>query len=97
MPTDLGICCSFNHQDVLRQSEFSQLLRTKREDVAKVEEEDGDMVQLAEIGVRRGLEVYVDQHSNRVTAGSVSSPSKYDLLLTFLCFPTQHVSVSSRF
>ena len=97
MPTDLGICCSFNHQDVLRQSEFSQLLRTKREDVAKVEEEDGDTVQLAEIGVRRGLEVYVDQHSNRVTAGSVSSPSKYDLLWTFLCLPTQHVSVSSRF
>ena len=83
MPTDLGICCSFNHQDVLRQSEFSQLLRTKREDVAKkVGEDDGDKVQLAEIGVRRGLEVYVDQHSNRATAGSVSSPSKYDLHLT---------------
>ena len=30
----------------------------------------------ADVGVKKGLQVFVDQHSNRITAGSVLSPSK---------------------
>ena len=30
MPTDQGICCSFNQRTVLKDSEFSRLLREKQ-------------------------------------------------------------------
>ena len=75
VPTDMGICCSFNHKNVLRDSEFLQLLKKKQE-VFKGAEMD-DEIHLAEIGLGKGLQVFVDQHSNRVTAGSVLSTSRY--------------------
>ena len=69
VPTDIGMCCSFSAKNVLKESEFSKLLLSKQN------EEYGDS-HSTEIGHTKGLKVYVDQHSNRVTAGSVSSESK---------------------
>ena len=77
LPTDMGICCSFNHKNVLKDSEFQQLLQHKqmnRQMNSKIENED--QTYLAEIGVGRGLQVFVDQHSNRISAGSVLSASR---------------------
>ena len=74
--TDMGICCSFNHNNVLRDSEYLHLLRRKQE-VLKGTDNDDYETHLAEIGLGKGLQVFVDQHSNRVTAGSVLSTSKY--------------------
>ena len=77
VPTDMGICCSFNHKNVLKDSEFQQLLQHKqmnRQMNSKIENED--QTYLAEIGVGRGLQVFVDQHSNRISAGSVLSASR---------------------
>ena len=75
VPTDMGICCSFNQKNVLRDSEFLQLLKGKQ--MKNIQpEKNVDNMKLAQIGVKRGLQVFVDQHSNRVTAGSISSPSK---------------------
>ena len=76
VPTDMGICCSFNHKNVLRDSEFLQLLKRKQKILNRTDD-NADEVHLAEIGLRKGLQVFVDQHSNRVTAGSVLSTSKY--------------------
>ena len=30
VPTDVGVCCSFNHRNILRDSEFSKLLKEKQ-------------------------------------------------------------------
>ena len=30
VPTDMGVCCSFNHRNILRDSEFSKLLKEKQ-------------------------------------------------------------------
>ena len=48
---------------------FSKLLLSKQNG------EYGDS-HSTEIGHTKGLKVYVDQHSNRVTAGSISTESK---------------------
>ena len=82
VPTDLGICCSFNHRNVLRDSEFSRILKMKQN--IKVEDAE-DEIYLAEIGEAMGLQVYVDQHSNRVTPGSVFSTSR-QVFVMFITF-----------
>ena len=57
---------------VLRDSSFSRLLRSKQHGGG-----DGDdELHLTDIGKTMGLQVFVDQHSNRVSAGSVSATSK---------------------
>ena len=73
VPTDLGICCAFNARNVLRDSEFSRLLQTKQSlDPA----EEGE-IHTVEVGQGMGLQVVVDQHSNRVTAESVTAMSRW--------------------
>ena len=73
VPTDIGICCSFNHKNILRDSEFSKLIKERQQ------KSDNENIHLAKIGKTMGLQVFVDQHSNRVTAGSISSTSKYNI------------------
>ena len=77
VPTDLGICCSFNHRNMLKDSEFSKVLLRKQN--GNHNDDTDESNHLVEIGHTMGLEIFVDQHSNRVTAGSVSSKSKYNL------------------
>ena len=77
VPTDLGICCSFNHKNVLKDSEFSKMLLRKQK--GNDNDDKDESSHFVEIGHTMGLEIFVDQHSNRVTAGSVSSKSKYNL------------------
>ena len=73
VPTDLGICCAFNARNVLRDSEFSRLLQRKQSlDPA----EEGE-IHTVEVGQGMGLQVVVDQHSNRVTAESVAAMSRW--------------------
>ena len=93
VPTDLGICCSFNHRNVLRDSEFSRILKMKQN--IKVEDAE-DEIYLAEIGEAMGLQVYVDQHSNRVTAGSVFSTSRQVSVMP-ISFELVPLSVISKF
>ena len=69
--TASGICCSFNHKTILRDSEYRKLLKIKQ----NMNPED-EALYHAEINVGKGLQIFVDQHSNRVTAGSVMSSSK---------------------
>ena len=71
VPTDSGICCSFNQKNILRDSDFAKLLKIKQN-----REDEDEALYHAEIGVGKGLQIFVDQHSNRVTAGSVMSTSK---------------------
>ena len=44
--------------------------------VHPIDDDDDEFIHHAEIGTNKGLQVFVDQHSNRVTAGSIYSTSK---------------------
>ena len=44
--------------------------------VHPIDDNDDEFIHHAEIGTNKGLQVFVDQHSNRVTAGSIYSTSK---------------------
>ena len=44
--------------------------------VHPINDDDDEFIHHAEIGTNKGLQVFVDQHSNRVTAGSIYSTSK---------------------
>ena len=73
VPTDSGICCAFNHRQLLRDSHYSRLLRMKQRE-ERTAENDGGFP--ASVGATKGLKVIMDQHSNLVTAGSVLTTSK---------------------
>ena len=59
--TDSGVCCAFNVQDNLKESEYSRLVREMR----KTESGDNGQVRKVTSGVGRGLEVILDQNSHR--------------------------------
>ena len=52
------------------------LIHKRKHKILNKTDNNADETHLAEIGLRKGLQVFVDQHSNRVTAGSVLSTSK---------------------
>ena len=65
--TDSGVCCAFNLQDNLRDSEFTRLVQSMQEPKTQKKEEIRKVVS----GLGRGLEVFLDQNSHR------SKPSAY--------------------
>ena len=59
--TDSGVCCAFNVQENLKESEFSRLVNEMR----KTESGDNGQVRKVTSGVSRVLEVILDQNSHR--------------------------------
>ena len=57
--TDSGICCAFNVKDTLKESEYSHLV-TEMQGPKKTMD-----LQNAVSGVERGLQVIIDQNSDR--------------------------------
>ena len=72
--TDSGVCCAFNLQDNLRDSEFTRLVKSMQEQ--KIE--NGEKVRKVVSGAGRGLEVVLDQNSHR------SDPLTYMRIQRFL-------------
>ena len=66
VPTDSGICCAFNGESALRQSEYSDLVK---EMSGNGGEEEG--LRKATLGLEQGLTVRLDQHSGETTFGTV--------------------------
>ena len=66
VPTDSGICCAFNGESALRQSEYSDLVR---EMSGSGGEEEG--LRKATLGLEQGLTVRLDQHSGQTTFGTL--------------------------
>ena len=65
VPTDAGMCCALNVDDSLRASEYQELVKEMQgEDVRthKVETQEG---------IRNGLRLTLDLHSNTVSFGSL--------------------------
>ena len=59
--TDSGICCAFNMQDNLEDSEYSRLVQAMRGRNSG----NNDKVSKVTSGVGRGLEMVLDQNSHR--------------------------------
>ena len=59
--TDSGVCCSFNMQDNLVDSEYSRLVQAMRGQKS----ENTEKVRKVTSGVGRGLEMVLDQNSHR--------------------------------
>ena len=65
VPTDTGMCCALNVDDSLRASEYTSLVKQMQgEDVRT------DKIQSQE-GIRNGLRLTLDLHSNTVSFGSL--------------------------
>ena len=59
--TDSGICCAFNLQDNLEDSEYSRLVQAMRGQNSG----NNDKVRKLTSGVGRGLQIVLDQNSHR--------------------------------
>ena len=89
--TDSGVCCAFNLQDNLRDSDYSRLVRTMQEESRGPSERN---MRTPVSGIGRGLEVVLDQNSHRSLApiidivafsGSATNLSSQDSLAS-VCF-----------
>ena len=65
--TDSGVCCAFNLQDNLRDSDYSRLVHTMQEESKGPSEEK---MRTVVSGIGRGLEVFLDQNSHRSKAAN---------------------------
>ena len=64
VPTDTGICCALNVDNILRESEYQNLVKELQgdESINKVESKEGK---------RNGLKLFVDLHSNLVSLSTL--------------------------
>ena len=97
--TDSGVCCAFNLQDNLRDSEFSRLVKSMQEQKIKNEKK----LRMVVSGVGRGLEVVLDRNSHRSELltymriqrflGSVTNLFSHDSLASacsWVCLQSSH-------
>ena len=76
VPTDSGICCAFNKKNVLRESEYSSLVKNMQEENKKVAGKAGikkDRLRMVKTGKRKGLRMVLDEHSNQATFSTVQN------------------------
>ena len=87
--TDSGVCCAFNVQDNLKESEYSRLVNEMRE----TESGDNGQVRKVTSGVSRGLEVILDQNSHR---SNQSNCYRWKFITGSATKPFLHVSLVSN-
>ena len=63
--TDSGICCAFNMQDNLEDSDYSRLVQAMRASLRGQNSGNNEKVKKVTSGVGRGLEIVLDQNSHR--------------------------------
>ena len=74
VPTDMGLCCAFNSQNALRDSNYSKVMDEMRNSTEFSEEDKRvkleDLYQ-TQAGKSNGLRLVLDLHSNDVSFGSL--------------------------
>lgn len=70
MPSDSGICCAFNSELALKDSEYKDLV----DEMAAAGSQDKTLWK-ARSGMKSGLSVTLDQHSDETTFGTVITDS----------------------
>ena len=67
VPSDSGMCCAFNAQSALRESSYSDLVKTMQDSQHNVKID----VKKIRTGVAKGLTVWLDQHGDKTSFGTV--------------------------
>ena len=75
VPTDHGMCCSLNYEEAIKQSPYSQLVLEMQNatEYADKDEEFPERIKVAAaVGIKNGIQLTLDLHSNTESLGSVS-------------------------
>ena len=80
VPTDTGICCALNVDDLLRESEYQNLVKELQGNKTK------RMLESQE-GKRNGLRLFLDLHSNTVSLGTLDE--QHNTFKMFIGEPAQ--------
>ena len=72
VPTDIGLCCAFNSQNALRDSNYSKLIEEMRTSTEfSAEDKKPEDPHRTEAGKSNGLSLVLDLHSNDVSFGTM--------------------------
>ena len=76
IPTDVGICCSFNSNSSMKETIYAKLIRElKQEEMKHTDTSKSDQRQIhkGRVGFEMGLKVVIDSHSNIASPATISS------------------------
>ena len=101
-PTDLGMCCAFNHKAALKLSNFSLLVeKMQREDLNLMQiepniddDDDNSKRRSVEVGKSKGLRLVLDQQSNQESFSTVQDD--YHGLQLFIGNPEEFPAMRDR-
>ena len=87
VPTDVGMCCALNVEDLLEESEYKNLVKELQGDktTQKVESQEG---------ARNGLRLTLDLHSNTVSLGTTDQ--QHSAFKLFIGEPAQFPMVMDK-
>ena len=91
IPTDSGMCCSFNFVSTLRSSNYSRLMD---EMIMKNDKENNEHIKKVKVGKRNGLRIILDQHSNQKSPGTISKD--YNAMQVFVGGSTEFPLLRDR-
>ena len=73
IPTDQGMCCGLNYEKAIKKSGYSDLVEEMQNSVEFTEEDIKEKKKVpGAVGLKNGLKLVVDLHSNSESFGSVS-------------------------
>ena len=76
IPTDVGICCSFNFNSSMKETVYAKLIRDLKMEELKdsnFSSPDGRNILKGRVGFEMGLKVAMDSHSNLASPATISS------------------------
>ena len=87
VPTDTGICCALNVDDLLRESEYQNLVKKLQADkpTKRIKSQEG---------MRNGLKLTLDLHSNTVSFGTVDE--QHNTFKMFIGEPAQFPMIQDK-
>jgi hypothetical protein len=74
IPTDLGMCCSLNYEEAIKQSAYADLVQEMQSSSEFDIKDVANKTKVpAAVGIRNGLKLTLDLHSNSESLGSISN------------------------
>ena len=79
IPTDVGICCSFNFNSSMKETIYAKLIRElkqeemKHTDTSHTSQSHERQIHKGRVGFEMGLKVAMDSHSNMASPATISS------------------------
>ena len=90
VPTDLGMCCAINVENNLKESEYTQLIKTMQ----NITENDEKKSVPATEGINNGLSIVLDLHSASESLGSIEND--FRAFRVYIGQPTEFPALQKR-